>query len=81
MQNLDTYRSDGSNDSSVLEAMAAVTLQFLQHTALYLAGLTVTPNSRRGPDDMEIDVLTRKGKGHEGKGTLCKTERQKTCCW
>ena len=57
MQNLDT-----------LEAMTAVTLQFLQHTAQYQAGVTVSPNNKKGPDDMEIDALTRKGKSHKGKG-------------
>ena len=38
MQNLATF-----------EAMTAVTLQFLQHNAQYQAGVTVTPNNRRGP--------------------------------
>ena len=57
MQNLATF-----------EAMTAVTLQFLQHNAQYQAGVTVTPSNRRGPDDMEIDALTKKGKGkNKGK--------------
>ena len=56
MQNLDTF-----------EAMAAVTLQFLQQNAQYRAGVTVTPRVyRRGPDDMEIDAMTKKGKGEGG---------------
>ena len=57
MQSLDTF-----------EAMTAVTLQVLQHNAQYQAGVTVSPNNRRGPDDMEIDALTKKGKSHKGKG-------------
>ena len=69
MQNLENF-----------EAMAAVTLQFLTHDAQYQAGLTATPNSRRGPDDMEIDALTSKGKGHKGKRKLSKTEGTKTRC-
>ena len=57
MQNLDTF-----------EAMTAVTLQFLQHNAQYQAGVTVTPNSNnKGPDDMEIDALIKKGKIHKGR--------------
>ena len=56
MQNLDTF-----------EAMTAVTLQFLQHHAVYQAGVTVTPHNRKGPDDMEIDALTKRGKGHKGQ--------------
>ena len=52
MQNLATF-----------EAMTALTFQFLQHNAQYQAGVTVTPNIRKGPDDMEIDALTKKGKG------------------
>ena len=52
MQNLATF-----------EAMTAVTLQFLEPIAQYQAGVRVTPNSRRGPDDMEIDALTKKAKG------------------
>ena len=44
MQSLDTF-----------EAMTAVTLQYLQDTAQYQAGVAVTPN-RKGPDDMEIDA-------------------------
>ena len=51
MQNLATF-----------EAMTAVTLQFLPHNAQYQAGVTVTPNNRRGPDDMEIDALTKEGR-------------------
>ena len=54
MQNLDTF-----------EAMSAVTLQFLQINAQCQAGATRTVNSRRGPDDMEIDALSKKG---ESKG-------------
>ena len=57
MQRLDTF-----------DAMAAVTLQFLQHNAQYQAGVTVSPNNRRGPDDMEIDALTKKSKSHSGQG-------------
>ena len=53
MQNLDAF-----------EVMTAVTLQFLQHTAQSQAGVTVSP---KGPDDMEIDALTKKGKIHKGK--------------
>ena len=48
-QNLDTF-----------EAMSAVTLQFLQINAQCQAGATRTLNSRRGPDDMEIDALSKK---------------------
>ena len=68
MQNLATF-----------EAMTAVTLQFLQHNAQYQAGVTVTPNNRRGPDDMEIDALTKKGKG-KSKGKS-KTDGSKTNCF
>ena len=60
------------------EAMAARTLQFLQHNAQYQAGVTVTSNNRRGPNDMEIDALTKKGKGYKGKGAPSKTDGQKT---
>ena len=56
MQNLATF-----------EAMTAVTLQFLQRNAQDQAGVTVTPNNRRGPDDMEIDALTKKGKGKKAR--------------
>ena len=56
MQNQETF-----------EAMTPVTLQFLQRNAQNEAGVTVTPNNRRGPDDMEIDAFTKKGKG-KGKG-------------
>ena len=69
MQNLDTFA-----------AMAAVTLQFLQHDAQFQAGVTVTANNRREPDDMEIDALTTKGKGYKGKGKN-KTDGQKTSCF
>ena len=68
MQNLATF-----------EAMTAVTLQFLQHNAQYQAGVTVTPNNRKGPDDMEIDALTKKGKG-KSKGKS-KTDGSKTSCF
>ena len=51
MRKLDTF-----------EAMTAVTLQFLQHSAQCQAGLTVTLESRRAPDDTEINALTRKAK-------------------
>ena len=68
MQNLATF-----------EAMTAVTLQFLQHNAQYQAGVTVTPNNRRGQDDMEIDALTKKGKG-KSKGKS-KTDGSKTSCF
>ena len=67
MQNLATF-----------EAMTAVTLQFLQHNAQYQAGVTVTPN-RRGPDDMEIDALTKKGKG-KSKGKS-QADGSKTSCF
>ena len=71
MQNLDTFA-----------AMAAVSLQFLQHDAQYQAGVTVTANNRRDPDDMEIDALTKKGKGYKGKGKgKNKTDGQKTSCF
>ena len=69
MQSLDTF-----------EAMTAVTLQFLQHNAQYQAGVTVSPNNRRGPADMEIDALTKKGKNHKGKGKS-KTDGQKPSCF
>ena len=69
MQSLDTF-----------EAMTAVTLQFLQHNAQYQAGVTVTPNNRKGPDDMEIDPLTKKGKSHKGRGKN-KTDGQETSCF
>ena len=69
MQSLDTF-----------EAMTAVTLQFLQHNAQYQVGVTVSPNNRRGPDDMEIDALTKKGKSHKGKGKS-KTDGQKPSCF
>ena len=69
MQSLDTF-----------EAMTAVTLQFLQHNAQYQAGVKVSPNNRRGPDDMEIDALTKKGKNHKGKGKS-KTDGQKPSCF
>ena len=65
MQNLATF-----------EAMTAVTLQ---HNAQCQAGVTVTPNSRKGPDDMEIDALTKKGKG-KSKGKS-KTDTSKTSCF
>ena len=69
MQNLDTF-----------EAMTAVTLHFpLQHHAQYQAGVTVMPNNRKGPDDIEIDALTQKGKGHKGKGKHT-TDGQKLSC-
>ena len=65
MQSLDTF-----------EAMTAVTHEFLQHNAQYQAGVTVSPNNKRGPDDMEIDALTRKGKSHKYKGKS-KTDGQR----
>ena len=68
MQNLGTF-----------EAMTAVTLQFLQHNAQYQAGVTVTSSNRRGPDDMEIDALTKKGKG-KSKGKS-KTDGSKASCF
>ena len=74
MQNLDTC-----------EAMTAVTLEFLQHNAQSQAGVTVTPNNRRGPDDMEIDASTKKGKGYKGNGknntdpTTDELPRVRTC--
>ena len=60
--------------------MTAVTLQFLQHNAQCQAGVTVTAKNRGGPDDMEIDALTKKGKGYEGKWKN-KTDGQKTSCF
>ena len=69
MQGLDTF-----------EAMTAVTLQFLQHNAQYQAGVTVSPNNKKGPDDMEIDALTKKGKSHKGKGKS-ETDGQKSSCF
>ena len=69
MQSLDTF-----------ESMTAVTLQFLQHNAQYQAGVTVSPNNKRGPDEMEIDPLTKKGKSHEGKGKS-KANREKSSCY
>ena len=45
MQSLDT-----------VEAMTAMALLFLQHNAQYQAGVTVSPNNRKSPDDMEIDA-------------------------
>ena len=65
MQNLDT-----------IESMTAVTLQFLQHDAKYQAGVTISPDNRRGTDDMEIDAVTKEGKNHKGKGKS-KTDGQK----
>ena len=55
MQNLDSFGE-----------MAAVIPQFLQHNVQYNAGVT-TP-SRSGPDDMEVDALTKRGNGHNGHG-------------
>ena len=69
MQSLDTFL-----------AMTAVTLQFLQHNALYQAGVAVLPNNMKGPDDMEIDALTKKGKSHIGRGKS-KTDRHKSSCF
>ena len=69
MQSLDTF-----------EGVTAVTLQFLQHNAQYQAGVTVSPNNKKGPDDMEIDALTKKGKSHKGKGKG-KTDGQKPSCF
>ena len=69
MQSLDTF-----------EAMTAVTLQFLQHNAQYQAGVTVSPNNKSGPDDMEIDAWTKQGKSHKGKGKS-RTDGQKSSCY
>ena len=69
MQSLDTF-----------ESMTAVTLQFLQHNAQYQASVTVSPNNKKGPDEMEIDALTKKGKSHEGKGKS-KADREKLSCY
>ena len=69
MQNLDTF-----------EAMTAAPLQFLQHNAQHQACVTISPNKKRKPDDMEIDTLTKKGKSHKGEGKS-KTERQKASCF
>ena len=60
--------------------MTAVTVPFLQHNAQYQAGVTVTPNNRRGPDDMEIDALMKKARGHKGK-VKSKNDGQKTTCF
>ena len=68
MQNLDSF-----------EAMTAVTLQFLQHNAQYQAWVTVTPNNRKGPDDMEIDAKTKKGTGKSRANG--KTDGSKTSCF
>ena len=65
--------------TATFEAMTAVTLQFLQDNAQYQAGVTVTPNNWRGPDDMVIDALTKKGKG-KSKGKS-KTDGSKTSCF
>ena len=70
IQSLDTFEA----------MMTAVTLHFLQHIAQYQAGVTVSPNNRKGPDDMEIDALTKKGKSHKGKGKS-KTDGQKSSCF
>ena len=69
IQSLDTF-----------ESMTAVTLQFLQHDAKYQAGVTISPDNKRKPDDMEIDALTKKGKSHRGKGKS-EAERQKSSCF
>ena len=69
MQNLDNF-----------EAMTAVTLQFLQHNAQYQAGVAVMPNNKKGPDDMKIDALTKKGKSHKNK-EKSKTDGQKPSCF
>ena len=63
MQNLDTF-----------EAMTAVTLQFLQHNAQHQAGVTVTPNNRRGP------ALTKTGKGYKGEANGKNDGQKTTCC-
>ena len=68
MQSLETFK-----------AMTAVIFQFLQHNAQYPAGVTVTSKNRNGPDDMEIDALTKEGKSHKGIGKS-KTDGQKTSC-
>ena len=65
--------------SGTFEAMTAVVFQFLQHNAQYPAGVTVTSNKRNGPDDMEVDALTKEGKSHKGIGKS-KTDGQKTSC-
>ena len=52
----------------------------MQHNAQYQAGVTVTPNNRRGPDDTKIDALTKRGKGHEGK-ERSETDGQKRSCF
>ena len=69
IQSLDTF-----------ESMTTVTLHFLQHDAKYQAGVTISPDNKRMPDDMEIDALTKKGKRHKGKGKS-KADRQKSSCF
>ena len=70
MQNLVTF-----------EAMTAVTLQFLQHSAQHQASVSVTPRNKGGPDGMEVDALTKKGsKRYKGK-EKSKTDGQKTSCF
>ena len=56
---METISSDNFNMSrkkalffDTYEAMTAVTLQFLQHTAQYRSGARVTLGNRRGADDM-----------------------------
>ena len=41
----------------------------------------MTPNNRRGPDDMEIDALTKKGKGYRGKGKNKKPMDRRRLAW
>ncbi len=70
VQNMDDYA-----------AMKAVTLQFLQSSAEYRAGIPVAPHPRRrghrDPDAMEVDALTRKGKGKDDKGKDGKSKKGK----
>ena len=42
--------------------------------------MTISPNKKRKPDDMNIDALTKKGKSHKDEGKN-KTERQKASCF
>ena len=61
MRSLDTF-----------EAMTAVNLQFLQHNAQYQACVTVTPNNRKLPDDMESRCLDKERQEPQGQGKRAK---------
>ena len=61
VQNLDDFAS-----------MKGVTLQFLQSNAEYVAGVPTSHSQKRrdknrDPNAMEVDALTRRGKGAKGK--------------